>query len=308
MKISRLMEQHQKFKSQGLADSWGDGYLMAHNSVFRSVREAAVKLGYQFTSKQNEAYETFPLLQLEEILKTKQFPFSNNVAAFEQMPPSALEILDWQDVDGNLKKNFVFHEACHGVVRSLVQRHRGAISLTQDLNSQRKFALWMLIEESCANTCELLGVIDAEDQIHRIFYEMNSYVCEFENRTNLKNAANEIGREIVIPFMVLAYLHSNFLRPGFSDQVFQKMLEMFAGKPLQAKNAKTLRAIGRIAFNLSERFRLQTTSFHLRLAGIKTPRAELLDFDFLSELKSDQAFHKFLQEFTAILCAVSKSK
>lgn len=301
MKISRLFEQHQKFKSQGLSGSFGDGYLIAHNRIFKKIREAALRGGYKFSSERDEAYETFPLLQLEALLKTKVFPYSNNVVAFESMTAVQLEALSWEDVDGNLKKNFVFHEACHGVVRLLAQKNLGPARESGDLESQRRFVLRMLLEESCSNTSELLGVIDAADPIHRIFYEMNSYVCEFESRTHLKNAMNEIGADILIKFMVLAYLQANFLRPAIEDRQFQEMIRLVTDRSLDPKHIKTLRALGKIAFNLSERFRVQTTSFHLRLAGVKTPPEDLFDFDFLRVLAKEPGFPAFLQEFASTL-------
>lgn len=301
MKISRLMEQHQKYQAQGLSDNFGDGYLVANNRIYRQIREAALAAGYKFSSEQNKAYEAFPLLQLEPILKTKTVPYSNNIAAFEQMTPVQLDLITWEEIEGNLKQNFVFHEGCHSAVRALAEKTLKIDSKGDTLEAHRYMALRMLLEESCSNTAELLGVIDANDQVHRLFYELASYVVEFENRTNLKNAMTEMGSDVVVPFMVLAYLHSNFLRESLAAEDLDVMLAIVTDKTLTTKQVKTLKALSKIAFQLSERFRYQTTSFHLRLAGVKTPIEELFNFNFLHLLKSEPGFRLFLAGFAEIL-------
>ncbi len=299
--ISRLLEHHRKFAKEGLPGSFGDGYLMVHNRVFRQMREAALKAGYKFNSERNDAYDTFPLLQLENLLQAKVLPYANNVSAFERLTSAQLEVLEWEDIDGNLKKNFVFHEGCHAVVRTLAGQTLGPLNQIAGIESERNFAFRMLLEESCANTAELLGTIDVHDQVHRCLFEMNSYMANFDNRTNLKNAMADLGAGTLIKFMVLSYLQANFLRERIEDRQLQEMVGIAAkGLVLDAKKVKTLRAMAKMSFQLSERFRVQTTGFHLRLAGIKTPSAKLFDFDFLAGLENEP-FHNFLNHFANLL-------
>jgi len=298
LKISRLLEYHKKFASQGLPENFGDGYLVANNRFYGRVRRVALRYKYRFSSEKNDAYETFPLLQLESILRSKVLPFSNNMAAFNLMTPAQLEALDWEDVEGNLKKNFVFHEGGHAFARELAGKTMGARELSgTGIESQLIFALRMLIEESCANTCELLGTIDVHDQVHRIFFEMNSYMVNFENRTHLKNAMAEVGEKAVVKFLVLAYLQSNLLRKSFAEREFDEMVKI-SGEDLDAKKIKTLRALGKVAFQLSERFRIQTTGFHLRIAGIHTPLEKLFAFEALDQFKKLRG-PEFLDAFAA---------
>ena len=114
----------------------------------------------------------------------------------------------------------------------------------------------------------------------------------------MKKALNEIGEEVIIKFMVLAYLQANFLREGISEKDFGKMASLASvGKSLNQAQFKTLRALGKIAFQLSERFRFQTTGFHLRLAGIKTPMEDLFDFHFLDSLEN---LDQFLNSWVAV--------
>lgn len=68
-----------------------------------------------------------------------------------------------------------------------------------------------------------------------------------------------------------------------------------------SEEKKTLRSLGKIAFQLSERFREQTTGFHLRLAGIQTPMRELFAFDFMSQLKKKKDLEPFFDGFLDLI-------
>lgn len=292
MKISRLLELHEQNQSLGLKESLGDGYLMAHNRVFRFVRTKALAAGYKFSDRRDEAYDAFPLLQLDRILESKTLPYANNVVPFENLTSAQRDLISWDDVDGNLKRNFVFHEGSHAVFRSLKSAH-----ISQDVSVQ---IVWMLLEESFANTMELLAVIDAGDAAHRIFFELNSYVCEFDHRHNLAKALSELGEKILIPFMVLSYLHSNFLREKIEDKDFKQIFKLLSLEGLSDPQIKTLRALSKVVFNLSERFRYQTTDFHLRLAGVKNPYELIYKTDFLKICAHEEEILKVFSKISSM--------
>ena len=293
MKIAALLKNHQNFQQKGLAGNFGDGYLMEHNRVYRQIRKAALAGGYKFSSDPNGAYEVFPLLQLERLLKAKIFPYSNNVRVFEEMPPSQLEVLVWDDLVGNLKRNFVFHEGCHGVIRDLVSEHFG---------KDPQPSVWqMLLEESFANTAELLGIMDVDNATHRAFYELNSYNTLFEHRTGLKKAMDELGSNVLIPFLLLSYLHVNFLRDSLDEGDLKKILSLIEADKPTANQLKILKFLAKLTFELSEIFRYQTTAFHLKINGITSPLEEALDFDFLEELKKQNKLSSFFKEVCGCL-------
>lgn len=301
MKVSQLLEKHNKFKDRGLSFNLGDGFLVSNNRIYRNVREATSKYGFVFEADKNPAYETFPLLQLENILSSKRLPYSNNVIPLEVLSPQSREKLTWEDLDGNLKKNFLFHESCHGIARHFADKIMGQWPTPDSLPNQRMFAFRTLVEESCANACELFGALDAADQTHRIFFEMNSYICHFEIRSQLNKIANEIGGQETLKFIIICYLYSNFLYSHLDDRQMPQILKLVTEKTIANDQIKTLRSIGKVAFLLSERFRFQTTEFQLRLAGIETPIQDLFDFDLMKELKDFKSFSLFLNEISQCL-------
>ena len=167
-----------------------------------------------------------------------------------------------------------------------------------ELNTQELqiLVLSRLIEESFANTCELLAVVDAIDPVHQIFFELNSYVVMLEDKTNLKKALQDIGEHIFMKFMILCYLHANFLAPPLSDQKFEKLFSLISEKKSEfsLSQKKSMRALSKIAFELNLRFRMVTTGFYLKLNGISTPMAELKDFDFIQTMIDRPELMEFL--------------
>ncbi|MBX3040179.1 MAG: hypothetical protein KF789_05650 [Bdellovibrionaceae bacterium] len=295
MNLAPLLQAHRQSAADGLSRNLGDGYLMQHNAIYRRVREEALKAGYAFEANADPAYEAFPLLQLSRILKNRVLPYTDNVTVFESLSPEQLAAISTADLEGNLKRNFLFHESVHGVVRDLSLKILGPIPSPKQ--SEQDFLLRILLEESCANTCELIGAMDADDKTHRAFYEINSYICHFELRVFLKKAFQEIGPRTLIPHLVFCYLHANFLKDRIEDRHFQQGQTLWDNQKLKADELKSLRSLGKTAFQLSERFRQQTTGLQLRLEGISTPLERLVQFNLVDSLMTDKKIPEFIASF-----------
>ena len=195
----------------------------------------------------------------------------------------------------NLKKNFLFHESCHAVARSFRN------SKPQGLENK---ILNQLIEESYANTCELLGIIYAEDSAHRIFYEMNSYTALFEQKTNLKNAIDELGFEFIIKATILGYLHSNHLHDSMDDVTLKRTIALTdANKKLSDKHLKTTKFVLRNCFNLDNAFKQVTTRFYMKLNAVETTHSNLKNVVYLSDFEKNINYRLYLNHLTDLLVA-----
>lgn len=290
MKLIQLLEKHrQSLRNQDLADNFGDGFLAQNNRLYGQIRATALAAGYRFSSEPNGAYQALPFSQLEKILASKCIPYTNNVTVIENLVGQLKDDIVWDDISDGLKKNFVFHEGCHAVARSFANSNKL-------LDSKQK-TLRILMEESFANTCELLAVADAEDSTHRIFFELNSYTTLFEEKTNIKNAIRNSSFVIVFKMMWLAYLHSNYLHEQLDEKQWQRCLTFAGAASLPAPQIKALKALSKIAFTLDSRFRWVTTRFHLKLNGISVNMNELLSFDLLSQ----EALPEFLNSACRVL-------
>lgn len=274
MKLSNLLEYHRKYANDGVVRSFGDGFLCAKNRIYRRARERAIHAGFIFSDKQNDAYRALPLSQLDQILRAKSIPYIDNVTVLEEIESKIPRATDWSEISDNLKGNNILHESCHAYAREQLKGLDASLGL--------------LMEESYANTCELLTILDADDQVHRIFIELNSFVYMLDARVHLINAANEIGVEALFRYLFLSYLHANYLRQQVD---FEGTLKLAVKKTIHPAMEKSLRQLSKIAFQLNPRFREVTTQFYFKLHGIQ-PR---LDIDFLKVIESSKIARDFLE-------------
>ena len=292
MKLSRLLSIHSEHQDElSLVGNFGDGVLCQTNQIYRSIREKAIKAEYQFSAKQNNFYEALPLSQLEEVLKLKKIPYTDNVSVLLDIEKRFPQVSEWEDIQMHLKRNYLFHESCHAVARSL--KPREAIPA----DSGRVFQ--MLLEESFANTCELLAAGDAKETAQKIFYEINSYSSLFEDCAKLNIIRKELGFEFLVKFLILVYLFSNYLFGSLTENQLQRIIILAQGqKPnsLKPKDLKSLRWASQICFTLDESFKLVTTKFYLRLNGIKAETTRHLTFDFLSYFEKEAHLQDYLSK------------
>lgn len=274
MKLTSLLQKHFDTQQAGLSNNLGDGYLVTNNSVYRTIRKKSQELKFTFTDKPNPEYIALPMSQLENILSSKAIPYSNNVDVLKKLNEKIPGQIEWDHVVDNIKPNYVFHESCHVVARHLVEQ----LKLKDTSDIKTKITV-MLLEESFANTCEFMATADASDETHRLFLEVNSYFTVFDDRTHLKNAMRDLGFSVVFKFMLMSYLHSNFLNEKLSEKTPNK----------------TLKSLGKNAFALNPRFRFTTTELYLRLHGIKQPVTEALKFDYLAVIEHNPSLQNLIQ-------------
>ena len=307
VKLARLLELHSETPSPrqsapaetSLNANFGDTYLLRHNRIFRNIRLKSIESGYVYSSDLNPSYLALPFSQLEPILTTKRIPYFDNVSVLKQLLTQAnvREVATWDDISDGFKPNHVFHEGCHAVARDTSLRCK-----LEQGRTPHEHTLQALLEESFANTCELLAVIDVEDTAHRCFYSANSYTTLFENRGQLKKAMADHGEPFLFKFLMLAYLYANFLYEELEDAALTDVITLAGftrSSPLSSNEKKALRALSRIPFTLDLRFREVTTRFHLALLGLKQELRDLLSQDLALKMRAPK-YVLFLKTVTEL--------
>ena len=291
MKLSKLLELHSLSSDPAdLRQNFGDAYLCQNNKIFRNIRREALRRGFTFSHEQNDAYQALPLSQLSEILSTKKIPYLDNVSVLKKIESRLPDKAEWGDLRDNLRKNFLFHESCHAVARELLQPlPKGDLELQ------------MLMEESFANTCELLAVVDAGDLPHRIFLEWNSYTALFEAQNNLRSALEEIGRSEFFTLMFFGYLHSNFLFDSFEDAQFNRIAKLAVPMNLNAKQLKTARVLLKICFTLDKNFKEVTTGFYLKLNGVSADFRQAGTYNYLDKFEKISEYRDYVSRLAQVV-------
>lgn len=299
MKLTTVLNLHSSNTSpNSLKDNLGDGFLIKHNPIFRSIRESALKHGFSFSTEFNPSYQTLPMGQLEAILQSKKIPYSDNVSPLMQLNERAPSMIEWDHVVDNLKPNYLFHESCHAVARSEKPAALLKLKRPVERSDENLFIAGFLAEESFANTCEFLAIAYAQDTNHRLFLEMNSFFTIFEDRTLLKKSQDTYGLEAMTKFMFFCYMQSNFLRDSINSSELNQIIE-FATFP-KTPDTKLLKSLAQNAFALNPRFRFTTTELYLRIHGIIDPVQKALDFDPMALIKGHENFLSWINRLFGI--------
>jgi hypothetical protein len=269
MKLHQLMESHLHECSQrSLKNNLGDGFLVKHNRIFKNIRNLTLECGYQFDSNPSTESLVFPFSQLETILTSRKIPYLDNVSVIQNLLDKTNNQVEWDELTDGFRRNYLFHESCHAVARSLEnQFYRSDEKLVQ-----------VMLEESFANTCELMAVIDAKDSVHQYFYELNSYTFLYEARKNLIRACENLGEVPLFQLLMICYFYANVLKKNLNPNEFDLILNALISpdvKVLSASQKKNLKALSLIPFTLDLRFRTHTTNLYLKLTGLRMNRAQL---------------------------------
>lgn len=294
MKLTSLLSQHaENNDSATLTKNFGDGFLCKNNSVYRNVRRLATDKGFHFTTQMSADHAALPLAQLDAVLEKKIIPYFDNVTMLVKIDHQKSHLFLWDEVVDQVKKNNLFHESAHAIIHSDLW----ALDLRNEsaLKKDQHQVFKMLVEESFANTCELLSTQDVHNATHRIFHELNSYICVFEERYRLNQLREMSSPTFLFKFTFLSYLCSNYLHEQLSEAEIEVLFslserhETLTGlKKIALDQRKNFRGLFKIATALNPRFREITTKFHLKLQGVQTPFEQVLNFDFFSILENDK--------------------
>lgn len=298
MKLETVLNYHtQETSALGLSLSLGDGYLCAKNPLYCLIRSQTLALGFNYSEKPSLAYQSFPMGQLEELLQSKTIPYTPNYEALRQfvlkISPKLRSSLQWSHVALNTKPNYVFHESCHALVRTLRNK---TISFSEMSEKQKITAL--LLEEAFANSSELLLTAYARQTIDFIFLEMNSFYTDFEAQKLLVENLKKYGFAKVFQFILMAYLASQFLKVKLSESDLQ-----FISKQLNLNSSEvlSLKKIALYAFRLNPDFKTTTTELYLKLHSIDKPLHQALEFDVFQFLQNEPLLLKVIEQLTLLV-------
>lgn len=273
MKLKETLRRHDGAKAPGgLKAVLGDSYLLRENPMYRRTRDLARAAGFRFVPAW-DSYRRAPLFELGAILRKKTIPYNETVPTLRRLAREHGVDDPMEDVPVNLT-GYQFHESAHGICDAAFAsfRPRGG----------REKILIALLGESYANATESMAVTFVDDDVHRFFFEQNSYLYADERRTReRRRAARAWGAEGLFRLLWLSYLYSNFLVDDLKRSELEGVLRFALGKPALTKTDVALgTALFRDAYELNPDFRLKTARLFLRLLGVKGDVRRLLDFDF----------------------------
>jgi hypothetical protein len=191
----------------------------------------------------------------------------------------------WLDIADGFRRCFAFHESCHAIARETLRPD----NLESESTNER--VLRTMLEESFANTCELVGLADCHDLSALAFYEANSYTALWETKDLLDEVEISTSN---FTFLLLNYLRANFLAAPELEPHEEALLFKLSG----AKSFEPLSDLSSFAYTLDENFRHITSRLHLRLHGLPI---DLESRDPINELSKNQKLTSKLQSLVELV-------
>jgi hypothetical protein len=273
---------------------FGDGYLLAHNALYRNVRELVLRAGFRFSDSPPFPYFELKLLSLEDVMTSRCIPYVDNVSAArraERLAPGRLSLEDLAQV--GLEINTLLHESVHGIVRRRLALTPPDDDVESLLTAQQRRILDRLFEESCANAVECVYTSTAVDDVERLFVKLNSYQPPW----SANEALEALGVGGTLRLLIVAYLISNFLFKKLPERVVWDVFgEFLDARTLKMLGRKGATALFKHAAGLNPRFRLVTTSIYLKFVGIDGAITDALDFEFLEEFGEGRRLRQVLDD------------
>lgn len=279
MKVDGLVKLHKQFQNTALSlkENCGDGYLCAHNKIYRNIRKTALDFGVKYCvggSTQWLDYVVFPLVSFEAILEKNEVPYIDNFNVLRRLALRHPNIvLPEKFIRDSFKRNYVLHESCH----CIAHKYFGNKTRIGDADFSKKFSpeflktVNSLLSEAFANSIERVSESFADSSAHIFLHVINSYV-PFDPKTHdlMIKAREEIGEKTYFGMVFVAYFFNNLLGYTHSAESVQKIIERFTSPQLQ-KNKEKYDLLADALFRccrLNPRFRDETSTVFFSSLGL----------------------------------------
>lgn len=254
----------------------GDRYLYCHNAIFRSIRDAAIYAGCDFSAADSRLlrnYLSLPLFSLANILAQRTIPYLENAYALEEvLRQNADTALPVRFLLQNIRPNYLLHEASH-----FVGEQKARDEAWEFCESPRqRFTITSILIESFANTIERLASSGDCHLIHAIFFRMNSYMDYEPARWTVANRGlKAFGLHAVYKLAFLSYVLSNISDDKITAAIVDRIAELIWERPLcQDERELVVQLIG-FGYRINSKFRDETSRLYFRWHGCESEFASL---------------------------------
>ena len=302
--VEYLLRTHQKFQGRlSLPKVLGDGYLQAHNPMFRRIRRACVRIGFGFSNHDFCQYGGTQMFALPLMIQKKTLFYNDNTTRLSHAQRSKNAVMKCKVNPKGIpiQINYLMHESSHCVADQIFRNKFGNHYL-RDLRDPELKALLILMAEAYANTCEEIALIHAKTETHRIFNNQNSNrKADHTAIVRLQMAVKILGVRPVFALVYLFFLHSNFLYQTLSSREIARIAQL--GCPefeFRGAHKRAVESLGVYLTGLTDEFRAEVGNYYFSWMGFRGNFATNLDFDFLKYLETSEPVREAWAELTEI--------
>ncbi|MBK7580608.1 MAG: hypothetical protein IPI67_10430 [Myxococcales bacterium] len=271
MRLAELLELHARHSSaSSLAESLGDGLLLARNPFLRRIRQESLARGARFSLADPGNYFAFPLIALDTVLRTRTIPYRDNVAALRELEAGRPGFFTTADLRKNRPMpNFVLHESAHVVAFDVLF---GRPKCVRESLAVRECLPQVMLCEAFAMTAEYLALcaVSDTDRAERWLFSLSSYRHRAQKKRAVGELFDELGQPSVVAAMLVGFLYQNYLVDRVDRTTLARALDAAGfgtiSRVRPALEQKLRGAVNTLA-QMSRDFRLDTARLYLTTLG-----------------------------------------
>ncbi len=281
--ISEVLALHNSHSTECMhSDILGDAFLIKENRVYRNIKTKALQIGCRYSEAWPQ-YLSLPFHELNKIIAEKNIPYVPSARMLQEIENKRAHTFTTDQLQA--PESYHLHEAAHVIADSLFRNI--------NLKTREEKILKAILCESFANTVDALACVYATTEIHQYFLVHNCYMNpDKEDLDAMLNLIERHGFKHTFMLVLIGYLHSNFMRQEFSQDLIQEII---------GENSADTDAIVQMCEKLDPLFRVQTTEMYLQLEGYDGEVFEILDFPFMQILKQNADFRLVTESMAQIL-------
>ena len=110
--------------SQCVPEAFADGYLYQTSTACKSIRDTFLNFGYRYSTKPPFPYHAGTFVSLQEILKTRIVPITNNVYWLEKIANEYEFDCTGELASYYVNGSYVIHESAHCIAHHILKGPR----------------------------------------------------------------------------------------------------------------------------------------------------------------------------------------
>lgn len=279
MKVNGLVTLQKQFQNAefSLKENCGDGYLCAHNKIYRNIRKTALNFGVKYkvggTTRWLD-YVVFPLMSFQNMLDKNEIPYIDNFNVLRRIARNYPGItLPEKFIRDSFKRNYVLHESCHCITHKYFEdkKNSGGAHFSKNISPELSKTINSLLSEAFANSIERASSSLADSSTHIFLHVLNSYVeYEPKNHELMVKVRENIGERLFFTMIFASFFFNNLLKYTHTVETVQNIIEKFDSSELSKKKKNkelTAEALYRCC-RLNPRFRDETSVVYFSSLGL----------------------------------------
>jgi hypothetical protein len=291
-------------EEQALPDAVGDRFLYRNNALFSRIRTLFLSHGFRYSCEASRLwrdYDSMSLLMLQDMIDCGVVPYKDNAVTLRRITQANPELeLPIGLLLNTLQRNFLLHESAHCISYKILKpRFCAAGPVTE----KERYVLVSITCEAYGNTVERLASALAQSNVHRLFWNLNSYAeCRADTCTLVRESMGILGIARTFTAALLAFFYLNTHEEDLPEAAMNLIVRTtLGGNDQNDPKCALMRALVH-GLRLNRKFRTDTTPLYFRYFACEREYQQLSSEHFSIEHLSSVGILEAISALSEVTC------